>query len=1140
MPFVLLFDKSDKLLKNMKRTLLTAILMCGTCLAALASITEGKEYYIWLNIYEKLLGNNEAGTAPALSAYGTGKDADSYVFVAEASGTSGYVLLRQKSSGKYLAASGSNSYSMVFESSRSTDNRFLWAVDEGCYTYLINKKNGKYLGIDGANKGSNYVGVYYDKPKGSHSQYSVIPVTGTTWDEARQAYESAVYTNAQGVQEIDYCQLKAKQIDRSDAIDIHITANENPILGSSSINLGCERTWLVFDNIVPSEVISKYLRYVKINGASAKNGTNCRVAIFLNGAVVIPEPETVMSCRGTNGDFTLNVGNHKDLQAQSNAMTSFILRRGHMATLASGTNGGGYSRVYVADHADLEVSLPKALNKRVSSVNVRQWQYLSKKGWGNTGGTSGGPQLRATWFWSWSAAYSSTADMEYVPCRQHRYWPSANDVNSHTASAAMSLNEPEHSEQHTSDKCSCGGTIDEWTAYTINPDFLPSGGRIGSPQPTEVGYLTNFCKHVDNMQSRCDFAVTHAYWDLSTYDEAGYANWFCNTKCKNIWNNTGRPVWLSEMEISASWNGTKVTSYEQNRKYLQVLLQKIEESPWIERYAIYGSDMWQTYMFYDANPSKGLTPAGQVYRDHRATFAYNSKYTKEPTWWAPSTKNPTLDYNISATKNTITFTLGNANGDYTDALTLQRKSKGGTWEDIYSVIDRSQLEKSTLSYALSLDSIDMEDETFRLLSTTILDGEATSDEVHLGYVANPSIVTSSKSNVPGWTCERNAANGYTKAESGDTYLEVWGPTARQMDFDYYQQINDIPNGVYQLSAVCFNSSNGEEGAAVNGHVGLYAVADGIGYFQPVTTDSEIDYDHPLSIDTIVVRSGTLRIGIRNIGQMGARWAGADNFSLRYLGTEKDVLDGDYESVVRRAEESVISLFPEQNDSILDATGLIANADCARSTSDRWTTGNLSITKGESWDGNKDNAYWDKWNANSLKSSMEQTISYLPAGTYTLSALMRCSAGQTFSLKATVSNGGDSMIHEMSDTGIGNQSPEGDEYKNGWQLVSVPTIRVQTGDQLTISASIQTSQTAWWSIDHFQLYYQRPDVEEEKPLLGDIDGDRQLTLNDITLLISIYLGTADSMAAADVDGDGTVTVQDVTTLISLYLATEDGR
>lgn len=222
----------------MKKLLICICLALLTNISAMATALKNNgEYYIWLNIYEKLLGSNEAGDGPALSAYGT--KSDGYVFVAEDSGKSGYVLLRQKSSGKYLAASSSNNWSVTLEE-KSTVDRFCWKTEEGTYVYIINKKSGKYLGIDGAAKGNDYVGVYYDKLKGSHSQYSIIPASGNSWDEARQAYESDIYTNAQGISEIDYCQLNGKTIDRSDAIDIHITANDNPMLNGSKVNLGSE------------------------------------------------------------------------------------------------------------------------------------------------------------------------------------------------------------------------------------------------------------------------------------------------------------------------------------------------------------------------------------------------------------------------------------------------------------------------------------------------------------------------------------------------------------------------------------------------------------------------------------------------------------------------------------------------------------------------------------------------------------------------------------------------------------------------------------------------------------------------------------------------------------------------------------
>lgn len=1063
----------------------------------MAELTAGTEYYIWLNIYEKLLGSNEAGSGPALSAYGTKNDG--YVFVAENSGKSSYVLLRQKSSGKYLAASSANNWSVTLEN-RSTDDRFCWKADEGIYVYIINKKSSKYLGIDGAQKGNNYVSVFYDKPKGSHSQYSIIPATGNSWDEARQAYESAVYTNAQGVKEIDYCQLNNKTISRSDDVDIHISANENPIIGSSKVNLGSDRTWLIIDNIVPSKVISDYLKFVTINGAAAQNGTNCRVAIYLNGAAVIPTPATVMSCQGTDGAFTLNVGNNSDLGEKNNTMKSFTLRRGYMATVASGTYGSGHSRVYVADHSDLIITLPEALKLRVSSVNIKPWQYLSKKGWGDKSGITRGPELRATWYWTWSAGYSSTNDLEYVPCRQHRYWPSASDVNYKTATASLSLNEPEHAEQHTSDKCTCGGTINEWTAYGLTKDFQAGGGRIGSPQPTDFSYLTNYFKYVDenDNQTRCDFAVTHAYWDIGSRDAASYAS-FMASQCQTIYNNTGRPVWLTEMEAGASWSNyaAAITSYDKARQYLQAMLEKLDECDYVERYAIYAFDFWRNYMFYDDG---SITPAGQVYRDHRATFAYHSNYTKTPVWWRPGVQKPALQY--EATAEDLILLIGNGNGDTTEKLVIERKAKGGSWQTLSTITKRSELDPTTIRYPLPLDAINRTGDSFRVSVTTIFGGTATSEEMTIDYIINGNIVTESKNNVPGWTCQRSAANGYTKGDSGDTYLEVWNGTATDMGFDYYQNVGALPKGVYKLTAVCFNSSNNVTGASVNGNVGLYAQAGGVEYFAPVTIDSDIDYNQQTVIPQILVRDGVMRIGIKNQGPMTARWAGADNFVLEYLGTEEEVLGQDGDTFIREKlierDQQLTTLFNNLTDEKKDASVLIVNADCNRSDNYGWTVSNLGITKGQAWDGQAENTYWDKWNSGSLKSSMEQTIAYLPAGEYEVSALLRCTTGQTITLSAT--HNGENYTKTL--TGIGDQTQTGSAYQRGWQQLTLPVFTATSGDQVTIKASIDAQVTTWWSADHFTMTWKEnnttvgitnaEDVSPTKGFVYDLQGRRLST------------------------------------------------
>lgn len=738
----------------MKKLLTAIILAFVACLSVKAELKAGGEYYIWLNIYEKLLGTNEAGDGPALSAYGT--KSDGYVFVAESSGESDYFLLRQKSSDKYLAASGSNNWSITLES-KSTDTRFRWKMTgPDSYAYLTNKKNSSsYVGVDGASKGKDYVSIYYDKRKSSHGQFSVIPAVGSSWDEARQAYCSGDYENAQGVNEVDYCQLNNKEIDRSDAVDIHITSNDNPMLGSSKVNLGSDRTWLIFDNIVPSDVIKYYLQYVTINGDAAKNGTNCRVAIYLNGAAVIPLPEVAMTCDGTEGEFTLAVGNHKDLSevGQSNTMTSFTLRRGYMATLACGTNGSWYSRVFVADHADQVVTLPEALTKRVSSVNIKPWQYLSKKGWGNTSGSSGGPGLRATWYWSWSAGYNSTTDMEYVPCRQHVYWPSADEVNNKTATAAISINEPDHPEQHTKHEtkpCACpvdkNNKITEWTAYGYNQDFQAGGGRIGSPQPQnndDFSYLTQYFKYVDenNNHSRCDIAVSHAYLPIEGRNANDYAKYVTDTYWK-LWNSVKRPIWLTELEVGATWNNNSsvITTDDKAREYLQALLQRLEESDYIERYAIYGFDWWRNYMYWDADVSKGLTPAGQVYRDHRSTFAYNAKNIKVPNWWADGVKTPTLTYSVNPDEQTVTFTIGNGNSDATDQLLLEYQPEGSTdWQTLVDLgADRNLLESNSMTKTLSFGELNMNGGKLRVTSTTLYGGSATSSVVAAPVTAEVS------------------------------------------------------------------------------------------------------------------------------------------------------------------------------------------------------------------------------------------------------------------------------------------------------------------------------------------------------------------------------------------------------------------
>lgn len=1039
-----------------------------------AALVADREYFIVHSVYDKALGSSEDGAAPALSDFVATHAAD-YIFVAESSSAAGYVLLKQKSTGRYLAASTSNSYSVVFQSAKGTADAYLWRADEGFDHQLVNKRNtSRRLGIDGGHSGDDYVSVYYDKNRGSHALFHIVPAINDDLMASLRAFVSPDYTSAIGTTAVDYYQVYNTTIERDDAVDIHVRANANAVVGTSSrINLKSLSTWLIFDNITPSDVISKYLRYVRINGMTATNGSNCRVAIYLNGAAVIPlragsslVPMTIYSEPNLEGaSFNVTASDHTTMSSRNNTTRSFILRRGYMATVATDTKGGGYSRVYVADHADLVVNtLPTALDRRISSIHVRPWQYVSKKGWCSTTGQSANQtecnKVRATWFYTWSADRSSTDNLEYVPIRQHIWWPSMSTINGFESTAALSINEPEHSEQHNS--CDCGGAVDAWTACTKTPDFLASGARIGSPAPTDASWLTEYIGHVDDMAYRCDFVAFHAYWGPN--EANGASAWY--NRLKSIYDSTKRPIWITEWNYGASWTADiSSNQYEEVRKNVQSIVEMLDTCSFVERYAIYNWDTWYRAML---NWDNGwVTPAGQVYRDTRSTFAYNAKMQKVPNWWAPSAKTPSFEMTLNEAQHKVSFSITNPNADMTASLAVQRLLDDGSWETVGEITDRWRFDSQTLNISnIDASAFDAASSTFRVAVTTLL-GATVYSSSSFGLLVNPTIETSSKSAVEGWTLSREAANGYTKS-TGDTYFEVWDATAANINFDYAQTLTDLEPGIYSLSARVFNTTDRVSGATVNGAVGLYAQTDEQLYFEPVTTDVALDADATsipdeclLTIDRIVVTSGSLRVGIRNLGVMTARWAGGDDFLLRRVG---DLTDVDLNSEYAAADITLYDLMPECEGG-RDATRFIVNPEANRKTSYGWTAEGVDFkADAESYDNDASNVYWNRWKSGAQTSTLTQDIKGLPEGTYTFSALLRAQDTATMTLTASV---GDQSVSQTQQ-GRGAEQLGDSSYPNGWMLVTTPSVTVAHGTTLTVSLKVNASATAWWSADHFGL------------------------------------------------------------------------
>ena len=63
------------------------------------------------------------------------------------------------------------------------------------------------------------------------------------------------------------------------------------------------------------------------------------------------------------------------------------------------------------------------------------------------------------------------------------------------------------------------------------------------------------------------------------------------------------------------------------------------------------------------------------------------------------------------------------------------------------------------------------------------------------------------------------------------------------------------------------------------------------------------------------------------------------------------------------------------------------------------------------------------------------------------------------------------------------------------------------------------------------------IEKVQPdfIRGDVDGDENVSIADVTTLIDFLLAGGDTPAAADCDLDGGVSIADVTTLIDFLLS-----
>jgi hypothetical protein len=407
--------------------------------------------------------------------------------------------------------------------------------------------------------------------------------------------------------------------------ELHITGAGDPIPGSV-IHLNSEDSWIFFHAVTPSSVVSNLLPRIRVNGAVAAVDANIRVVQHVAGAVVIPHPADyrpleVFTGRHLGGASarlqTYTAYGNATLGAFAANIRSFRLKRGYTATFAANENGTGASRNFVAQDSDLELSfMPSGLDGTARFVRVFPWRWVSKKG---SCDVSAGA-LNAKWHYNWNISLNSPRDWEYAAIKQQPWWPGL-DQNWQTRGVnhLLGFNEPDNPVEHAYQNLSPQGSVSDAVARW--DELLGTGLRVGAPAVTDGGsnWIVNFLNQANAAGKRVDYVPIHYYRSSAGNNPATAATAMYNF-LKSIHDVAQRPIWVTEFNNGANWtNDAHDPTVEQNRAVVQAMIQMMDSTPWIERYAIYSRVEWFRQTHYD---SGGITPMGAMYRDHVAPMAY--------------------------------------------------------------------------------------------------------------------------------------------------------------------------------------------------------------------------------------------------------------------------------------------------------------------------------------------------------------------------------------------------------------------------------------------------------------------------------------------------------------------------------------
>ena len=403
--------------------------------------------------------------------------------------------------------------------------------------------------------------------------------------------------------------------------------NSYPIEEGLSITFESNKSWIRLNNVEPYTAYYNYSdNFFQDNQVLSYPETLRIDNYYQNGSIIRPHNDnssylTVFSENNFNGEFGNIFSNDVYLDESipnglNNDISSFILKKGYMATFAENNDGTGNSKVFIASEEDIIIDeLSEYLNNKISFIRVLPWNWVSKKG------TAGDIQyINNDWFYKWSNNGYSDLDREYTPMA----WGKGaadddNDIeiikNKYKSTHLLAFNEPDD----------CNGQSGQYgnmcvvdTSLTYYKNLLKSGVRMVSPacrQDAVFDWLNEFNSKAVDENIRIDVIAVHWYdWGSNPQNSPNanpqdVFNRFVNY-VESVHQTYGLPIWITE------FNANRHRNEWVHRQFLQLALPYLEETDYIERYAFFPPTT-QVANFFDDN--NNFTQIGEFYHNFNSS-----------------------------------------------------------------------------------------------------------------------------------------------------------------------------------------------------------------------------------------------------------------------------------------------------------------------------------------------------------------------------------------------------------------------------------------------------------------------------------------------------------------------------------------